>query len=107
LLGDLGHVLRRSGVGADVHADTLPLGPDLSALPTPLRRMCSLAGGDDYELLFTAAPAQAQPVQAAAAMAQTRVTRIGCITQETGLRLWDGRQQRLDDSFPSFDHFRS
>ncbi|HEY8710175.1 MAG TPA: thiamine-phosphate kinase, partial [Burkholderiaceae bacterium] len=56
LLGDLGHVLRRSGVGAQVQVDTLPRSAVLRALPEALQRECTLAGGDDYELVFTAPP---------------------------------------------------
>ncbi|MCX6917538.1 MAG: thiamine-phosphate kinase, partial [Verrucomicrobia bacterium] len=55
LLADLGHILERSGVAATVHADRLP---DAVARACPndpgLARHCLLAGGDDYELVFTA-----------------------------------------------------
>jgi len=57
LLGDLSHLLRRSGVGATVEADAVPRSAELAAQPLEVQRLCTLSGGDDYELLFTAAPA--------------------------------------------------
>lgn len=106
LLGDLGHVLHASGVGATVDADAVPnllaagdaVGPDL-------RRAYTLAGGDDYELAFTAPPAAREAVRAAAAQADTRVTRIGQIEAARGLRLVDAHGQSVPGHFASFDHF--
>ena len=105
LVGDLGHVLRRSGVGARVDADALPMSAVLAAQPLTLRRDCGLAGGDDYELLFTA-PADAQAaVMAAAMQAGVAVRCIGRIEAETGLRLVDGRGAALAVQPRGFDHF--
>ncbi|MFY9511294.1 MAG: thiamine-phosphate kinase, partial [Rubrivivax sp.] len=53
LVGDLGHVMRLSGVGATVDVDALPRSAVLGAQPQALQHQCLLAGGDDYELLFT------------------------------------------------------
>ncbi|OZB51629.1 MAG: thiamine-phosphate kinase [Thiomonas sp. 15-63-373] len=66
-----------------------------------------LAGGDDYELLFTAPPAARNAVAAAAAQASTPVTRIGRIDAEPGLRLIDANGQVLDNVYAGFDHFRT
>ena len=52
LVADLGHILETSGVGAALHADALPLSE--AARDLPGARDAALAGGDDYELLFTA-----------------------------------------------------
>ncbi|MBI5257107.1 MAG: thiamine-phosphate kinase [Burkholderiales bacterium] len=106
LAGDLGHVLARSGVGARLVADALPASPVLAAQPLALRRECLLAGGDDYELLFTA-PAGAQAaVQAAAAQAGVAVSCIGRIEAEPGLRVVDAEGRALADAPAGFDHFR-
>ncbi|HET9820881.1 MAG TPA: thiamine-phosphate kinase [Burkholderiaceae bacterium] len=106
LLGDLGHILARSGVGAAVQADAVPASPVLAAQGAVWRRECTLAGGDDYELLFTA-PAHAGPaVAAAAASAGVAVTPIGRIESEPGLRLVDGAGRELPAAFAGFDHFR-
>ena len=105
LLGDLRHILRRSGVGAVVDVDAVPRSAVLQALPDALQRECTLAGGDDYELVFTAPPAAADRVQAAARLAGIRVTRIGCIQALADLRLQDASGRPVLDTFGSFDHF--
>ena len=106
LLGDLGHVLRASGVGATVDADAAAnLLATADAVGPELRRAYTLAGGDDYELAFTAPPAAREAVRAAAAQAHTRVTRIGQIEAARGLRLVDAHGQSVPGHFASFDHF--
>ncbi len=105
LLGDLGHILRRSNVGATVEADAVPRSAVLAAQPLALQRVCTLSGGDDYELVFTAPPGRAAQVQAAGAACGVQVTRIGRIEAAPGLRLVDAAGAALDERFPSFDHF--
>ena len=107
LLGDLGHVLGRSAVAAVVDADAVPRSAVLLAQTLAWQRECTLAGGDDYELLFTAAPRHAEPVQQAARQAGVAVTRIGRIEAGSGLRLVDGQGRVIAQRFASFDHFRS
>jgi thiamine-monophosphate kinase len=105
LLGDLGHVLRRSAVGAQLDLTALPRSAVLTAQPGDLQQTCLLHGGDDYELLFTAPPALAREVRAAGARAGVAVTAIGRIEAEPGLRLRD-EQGRLQTVQPQgFDHF--
>ncbi|HEX7889170.1 MAG TPA: thiamine-phosphate kinase [Ramlibacter sp.] len=109
LLGDLGHVLARSGAGATVEtaAVTPLLAATRSGLQLPLEQLQALvlAGGDDYELAFTAPADQRAAVEAAAAQAGTPVTRIGRIDAEPGLRLLDAQGRALERRFASFDHF--
>lgn len=107
LLGDLGHVLQRSGCGARLEVDAVPRSAELAAQPLALQRLCTLAGGDDYELLFTAPAAQRQAVAHAAQAAGVPVSRIGCIEAEPGLRLMDAQGQPLPNTWTSFDHFRT
>lgn len=64
-----------------------------------------LAGGDDYELAFTAPVSARTAVQAAARATQTPVTRIGAIEAEPGLRLVGADGQLLTRRYASFDHF--
>src|SRR5574337_1127766 len=65
LLGDLGHILEQSAVGALVDEAALPLAPLLaSGADAALARRCLLSGGDDYELLFTAPPDHREAVVA-------------------------------------------
>jgi thiamine-monophosphate kinase len=105
LAGDLGHILAASAVGADIELGALPVAPALTALPDAARRDCLLAGGDDYELLFTAAPGARAAVQAAAALVGTAVTRIGRITRDPGLRLVDAAGASVPMATSGFDHF--
>lgn len=107
LLGDLAHVLRRSQVGAEVEVDALPRSAVLRALPEPLQHTCTLAGGDDYELVFTAPPQRAPEVVAAAQAAGVPVTRIGRIREGAGLRLIDCDGRPVADTFSAFDHFKT
>lgn len=109
LLGDLGHVLRASGQGAELQLAALPCSPLLAAQDEALRRTCLLAGGDDYELLFCAPAAQHQAVLAAAAQAGVPVHRIGRMQPAAaGLQVRDASGQLLDlGHWSSFDHFKS
>jgi thiamine-monophosphate kinase len=107
LIGDLTHVLKRSQVGATLRADALPAGPMLARQTLDLRRRFALAGGDDYELCFTAAAARRDQILAAAHSAGTAVTRVGIIEAEPGLRLADASGALLDLQLTSFDHFAS
>lgn len=106
LLGDLGHLLRCSGVGASVDADALPRSAELAAQPLALQRQCGLAGGDDYELLFTAPEPAERRVQEAASAAGVAARRIGRIHADGGLRVVDGQGRQLEGVWPSFDHFK-
>jgi len=109
LLGDLGHILKRSGVGAVVETGWLQgsaaVSPDLLTLPWQRRLDFALAGGDDYELLFTAPVQHRERVHALASDCEVPVTRIGRITAESGLRLLDSQGQPITRRFSSFDHF--
>lgn len=108
LTGDLHHVLRRSGVGARIEVAALGglLQAPVQAVPDPERRLqLVLAGGDDYELLFTAPPARRAAVEAAAQDSGTRVSRIGVIEAQAGLRLVDAAGRQVQGSYASFDHF--
>lgn len=107
LLGDLAHLLRRSGVGARLDVDAVPRSAQLAAQPLAVQRECTLAGGDDYELLFTAPAARAAAVQAAAASAGVAVTRIGAIEPGSALRLVDAQGRAVEATWGSFDHFRT
>ena len=105
LAGDLGHILQASGVGAHIEQALLPVAPDLQTLPEAQRLVCMLHGGDDYELLFTAAPAQRAAVAAAAQASQTPVQRIGHINATPGLWLLNAAGEQVTLSPRGFDHF--
>jgi thiamine-monophosphate kinase len=117
LLGDLRHLLRRSRVGASLVLDALPVHPVLATRPVPQQHDCLLAGGDDYELVFTAPAAHRDRILALSAQLGLPLTRIGAIQPESGLRLLQGELDAWpDDDVPprevpnrwiSFDHFKA
>jgi len=113
LLGDLGHILRASGVGATLEAAsvmnlmTSSAHPEWAVAGVNAERQMefTLAGGDDYELAFTAPASARGAVEAAARQAQTAVNRIGRIDALPGLRLLDAAGKPLQQHYASFDHF--
>ena len=109
LLGDLRHILRRSGlggVGAVVDVDAVPRSAILAEQPEALQRLCTLSGGDDYELVFTAPPSMRDAVHAAEATTGVVLTRIGNIDAAPGLRLNDAHGRDVPWDGRSFDHFQ-
>ena len=105
LLGDLGHLLARSHLGADIHAASLPAGPALAQQPAQMQIDYMLNGGDDYELCFTAPLEKRDAVLSAAASSNTLVTRIGSLKPGAGIRLIDATGKTLPFTSHSFDHF--
>ncbi|HUY01964.1 MAG TPA: thiamine-phosphate kinase [Rhodocyclaceae bacterium] len=105
LLADLGHILERSGVAATVHLDRLP-GAALGACPDQvLARDCLLAGGDDYELLFAAAPGHHAEIAALAGELGLALTCIGSIVPGNSLTLQDVGGRAVAVPHRGFDHF--
>lgn len=107
LAGDLAHILERSGKGATLDVEALPCGAQLSLQECSLRRRFTLAGGDDYELCFTAPQRHRDAVLEAARATGVAVSRVGNIDAERGLRLVDSTGSALDLRADSFDHFLS
>ena len=91
LVQDLGHLARAGGLGAVMAADDVPLSDAARAAvagdPALMGRIFS--GGDDYELLFAADPADAGQIRDAGVAAGVTVTRIGCFMPGEGVRLLD------------------
>ena len=113
LLGDLQHVLRASRVGATIDTSVAIsliaacAHSDWATGIISLKKQMEyiLAGGDDYELAFTAPVAARAAVQVAAQLADTPATRIGCIETTPGLRLIDAQGKALLCGYTAFDHF--
>lgn len=101
LLGDLGHILAASGVGAQLNLEALPRSSVLAAQPLALQQLCLLTGGDDYELVFTA------PSGAVLPEVGVPLTRIGVIEAEPGLRVVDAHGVVIEHGLRAFDHFAS
>jgi thiamine-monophosphate kinase len=81
LIADLGHICEASGVVGELVLDRLPLSEAARAVVAPARsRLVDLAaGGDDYELVFTAPASAAEAITSAAAAASVAVTEVGRI----------------------------
>jgi thiamine-monophosphate kinase len=103
LMSDLGHLTERSGIGARVQVPDVPRSDTLRAIEPPLQRRCVLAGGDDYELLFTASPTDREAVAAAGRRCCVAITRIGVMTKHPGIRL--AGDWGIDATLSGFDHF--
>ncbi|HGN6782312.1 TPA: thiamine-phosphate kinase [Neisseria gonorrhoeae] len=106
LAQDLGHILTASGVGAEIWADSLP---SLSVLKDILPRAqwlsYTLAGGDDYELVFTAPESCRSRVLDAAERCGVPVTCIGKINGGCRLKVLDAGGRELELHSLGFDHF--
>ena len=111
LAQDLDHILKASAKGAVLYADEVPVLPELAGLlrlGSLSRRQfydCVLAGGDDYELVFTAAPQARAEVERAAAVSGTPVRRIGQINDSGNLNIVDAGGNALALAAKGFDHF--
>ena len=107
LLADLGHILERSQVGAEIEFALLPRSAALSDCPErKLAEQCLVAGGDDYELVFTAAAERRAAVVAAGNAAGIGVTRIGRIVAGGPVpTLLDAQGKPMATGRRGFDHF--
>ncbi len=106
LAGDLQHILARSGVGAVVTYALVPRPAVFRQLENPqLEKDCVLSGGDDYELLFTAAAGRRAELERLALELGVPLARIGRITSgEAKLAVLDDKGEPLALR-AGFDHF--
>lgn len=108
LCADLGHLLERAGVGADLDFAAIPvheIAQDYLREPAAVEAI--LAGGDDYELCFTAPVHQRAAIEVAASNAGVRVTRIGTTRNTPGLVVRDAHGEAIPLARTGFDHFAS
>lgn len=107
LAGDLGHILERSRVGAVIEYPLLPKNPAFKKIRKPeFERDCVLAGGDDYELIFTAAAARRADLEALSRELGLPLTRVGAIQAgEPKLVVLDAKGKPMKFK-AGFDHFR-
>lgn len=105
LAADLGHILERSNVGAELEVERLPTAPCFEELPDEARWGLQLNGGDDYELCFTAPESQASHLDALADRLAIPLTRIGTIQSEPGLSLLRANGETFDAAAGGYQHF--
>ncbi len=107
LVADLGHIADSSGLGATIRAARVPLS---AAARAAVRRdpglwQAVLAGGDDYELLFAAAPERAAEVAPLAARLDVPVAEIGIMEAGTGVRVLDAEGSEIRLAAAGYRHF--
>lgn len=107
LLADLGHVVKASGVAAELRWEAIPRARAIAeCADKALAKDCLLAGGDDYELVFTAPRSRRSAIEAAARKAGVSVTAIGAIVAgKPGVRLRDSGGRIIAVPRAGFDHF--
>ena len=79
LLADIGHILERSALAADIGFGLLPHAALETGAEAGLARQCLLAGGDDYELAFCAQPDRRPDIEALAERLGLPLARIGSL----------------------------
>ena len=107
LLADLGHILERSKVAAEIQFAALPVSTHLLPyLGQALGRQCALAGGDDYELCFTAATARHVEIETLSAQLALPLSCIGNIVAGTACTVYaaDGNVMKIQET--GYDHFK-
>lgn len=102
LLGDVKHIAKASDVGVIIDAEKLPLSPVLKQLDTQQAYEWALAGGDDYELLFTIPADKKDVLSSQIKQLNVSITVIGSITKKIkGVSI-----QNLDAfQISGYDHF--
>jgi thiamine-monophosphate kinase len=107
LLADLGHILKRSGVGANLSLNALPHSTVVDNCPdSALAQRCILAGGDDYELCFTASIDNHAAIESLAERTGVRLTCIGSINEGRKLQVLDENGNTIQITATGFDHFK-
>jgi len=107
LLADLGHICERSGTGAEIDFAVIPCSAELMPVRhhVPVTRAI-LAGGDDYELCFTAEPGQRAAIGLLAGKLRLPLSLIGKITAGGAVVVRDEKGQPMTLQEKGFDHFR-
>ncbi len=108
LVADLGHICERSGLSAQVHFDSVPVFPALRSLEAAIQTTCALAGGDDYELCFTAPVSMRPLVSRTSAEVGLTLTRIGSMRHGANRVHWLNEcGEEVPIALSGFDHFLS
>lgn len=105
LLADAGHLCERSGCGAQIELSRVPCPEEIGNLPPDLLQEAILAGGDDYELCFSAPEIQRDAIEALKATTGLALTRVGKLVAGQGIQVLDACGKPLTLSHAGFDHF--
>ena len=107
LVADLGHLCEISRVAATVVLPALPLSPAAAALAARMPALPArlATAGDDYELLFTAAPQAGEAIGRLSADIGLPITEIGTIEPGLGVRLVDRNGRVVPITTAGYRHF--
>ena len=106
LVADLGHILAASEKAAYINMTDIPCSPVLKKyLQQSLVMRCLLAGGDDYELCFTAPKINREKIENISAELAIPLTRIGEILSGEGLIVKDAKGSAITLDTKGYDHF--
>jgi thiamine-monophosphate kinase len=105
LVADLGHILKRSKVGARLNVAALPISKELLQFvgSRALAQQYALTSGEEYELCFTVP--EANRGQLEVALSNTPFTCIGQLTGTEYLELHND-DAPVDWQLDGFDHFK-
>jgi len=106
LVADAGHIAQRSGVRIELNYADMPCAGEVMSMKNqPLARQALLAGGDDYELLFSVPPDRSGQVDAISARLRLAITRIGRICNGSGVTVLDDAGKAIELKMAGHDHF--
>ena len=105
LLADLGHILDRSEVGAQIELERIPISNAYRKVLSDIGWDPALSHGDDYELCITIPGDCDFDLVAVAKDSQVPIRRIGHITEQRGLDVRDSSQERYEVEQTGFSHF--
>ena len=104
---DVGHIAEASGVRAVIHWESVPLSMVAARYREhPLVQSCALAGGDDYELAFTAPSNVRTALELLGGRVDVALTRVGRIEPGAGVAVLDQAGKPFTLAETGFDHFR-
>lgn len=99
LLADVGHIAERSGVGAGIQLEKLPLSAELTGVCDTAKCIeLALTGGDDYELCFCAPAESAPAIEKCSREFELPITCIGQIEAQPGVRLYNAEGELVERS---------
>lgn len=106
LLADLGHLLKRSEVGAEIELQSLPLSTALHAYCSEAQaQLWAATGGEDFELCFTVPASRKAEIDALSASLGLRLTAIGKVLSGNELQVLSAGEVWKSDASAGFDHF--
>lgn len=105
LLADLNHILERSNLGAELSLPAVPHSSAYDEIDEAIANQCLLAGGDDYELCFTASIDSRHLIEDISEQLQLRLSRVGSVKSAPGLVVRNSQDNIVEIPLKGFDHF--